>query len=922
MARLCHYHAAVTGGVGGPQGFGSTRPQWGERGARKWVPYDDLITQFAYIRWVNEEMDDFSDDGFDELNDTVLQELENNAIQFTQAQKLVQTQQATRDNEDYGLEDDDLDDAVVIDAAAQLPVRHPVDRQVQIQAQIVSHLQDTRPLPSRSIPQPRWQQPATGPKPPTQYQIPRPQPSASNRHAPPRPTIPQRLGPTPVAYNRYAPQPTDSQYMRAPAPPASSFRPSFQQSQGLQHQARTLPQHQNDLVETLEARVKALENDLNSARGEVSIVRSKYDKSLAAHEAEVSRLKKQNADALSKQERLVEAALNAEKAAATELQFTRKDLKDELQKSKKQRVESVESGTSTPKKNKANGWKNVADGFDDVEILPSPSRAQAGGAKGKGKNSAIAPGERTPSRSKRKRPPLDSPVIALEVEDDVVMAEASPAVHGEQPEAHPRPSALPYDLLRLVLDHGAIHGQPLTFDLLARYSFPSDPDQSFAGIIFQKLPSLGDPSDPVRLLIDFCDLIIDLWDQCLREQYYEPIYDMVALVTFILQLNTISVAPYIVSTLIPVAQTTIYLLAAPRFESQDGNLSTSTEESIQHLVLNIDTESTLQLMYLTALGCADSYLLDPAHPLNLGPARDSPQRLYWKLMQIEFVLVMLSPKQPRDEFFGMLSLLCSSCLPDSIGPITLERDRDPAFVAQALIERVSKIMHEPLRWSAPGDTSGSFGHGQCVTRLAALKALMAFSQSSLGAKQLALSDVAIPRLVNVLCGTIDALYDMDVPVELFQASDEEEETKVGDSEKENLSRGSNEMMPGIDKNDATDAAGIQDDAAKQMLSEKTLNQNPTPLLYTIVSSIVLLLHTLVTDPMTSAHTDMRTKLATSHGSSQKYLLTLSRLNYAEEDLVLEAGIDPGTFDRANDLLDLAITPDEAEGVRDVFGGWS
>lgn len=865
-------------------------------------------------------MDDFSDDGFDDLEDTALQELEKNAIQSTQAHKLAQSQHIWNDTEDYGLEDDDLDDAVVIDAAAQVLVRRPVDVQVQLQAQAPSHPQDGRPIPSRSIPQPRWQQPVTGPKPPAQsYQTSRPPPSASG-HNTPRPSVPQHMGPpAPASSNRYGASASNTTYMRPPRPPTSSFRSAYQQSQDPQQQSQTIPQNDQNLLETLQARVRALENDLNSARGEAAIVRSKYGKTLAAHEAEVSKLKKQNAEALAKQERLVEAAIYAEKAASTELQFTRQDLRDELSRSKKQRVESVESGTSTPKKNKANGWKNVADGFDDIEVLPSPSRAQSG-AKSKGKNSTLAAGERTPSRGKRKRPALDSPVTALEVEDDVIMADAESITQPERTGTILRSSALPYDLLRLVLDHGAIHGQPLTFDLLARYSFPSDPEQSFAGIIFQRLPSLGDPHDPMRLLIDFCELIIDLWDQCLREKTIEPIYDLVSLVTFILQLNTISVAPYIISTLIPVAHTTILLLAAPRFESQDGDLSTSTDGAIQHLALNIDTEGTLQLMYLAALACSDSYLLDPANPLNLGPSGDSPQRLYWKLMQIEFVLCMISHKQPREEYLGMLSLLCTSCLPDSIGPITGEADRDPAFVAQALIERVSKMMYEPTRWSKPGDTSASFGHRHCVTRLAALRTLMAFAQSPLGATQLALSDVAIPRLVNVLCGAIDALYDMDMQMDLFHTSSDEQAT-AGASAPKGFRNKPNQVSQDNLNTGATDTVVDRDDDLDCLPIDDTLEADPTYLLYKLVSSIILLLHTLVTDPLTSAHTDMRAKLSTSHGASQKYLLTLSRLNYAEEDLVLEAGIDPGTFDRANDLLDLAITPDEAEGVREVFGGW-
>ncbi|KAF3767324.1 hypothetical protein M406DRAFT_39213 [Cryphonectria parasitica EP155] len=828
-------------------------------------------------------MDDFSDDGFDELNDTTLQELENHAIQFTQAQRFDQSQsQALKDIDDYGLEeDDDLDDALVLDESANAPVRPVVERQTGSTA--APFAQDARQLPSRSFQQPRWQQqPVTGAKPPTQYSTIRNSGPTSSRYAAPGPHMPLRMGPPPLpGPDRYgAPQSTSS---------SSSFRPGHQHPQGPQQQGGggAIPQSQNNLVEALQARLRALENDLNSARGEVSIVRSKYEKSISTHEAELSRLKKQNAEALAKQQRLVDAAIQNEKTAATELQFTRQDLREELQRSKKQRSESGQAGTSTPKKNKANVRNNVADGFDDVEILPSPSKAQ-GGAKGKGKSASFpGPGERTPSRAKRKRPAIESPVTALEVEDDVAMVDPAPPGGGAQPPgSNLRSTALPYDLLRLVLDHGAIYGQPLTFDLLARYTFPSDPDQSFAGIIFQKLPSLGDPQDPLRLLIDFCNMIIDLWDQCLKEKYYEPIFDLASLVTFILQLNTIPVAPYITSTLIPVAQTTILLLAVPRFESVNGDLSTSLDEKIPHLILNIDTEGTLQLMYLTALGCVDSYLLNPEYPLDLGPDRDSPQRLYWKMVEIDFVLAMISHKQPHDEFLRILRLLCTSCLPDSIGPITGKEARDPVFVAQALIERVSKVMHMPHLWVTPADSAGAYGHRQCLVRLEALRTLMAFAQSPFGAKQMVFSDVAIPRLVNVLCGAIDALYNMDVPVKLFQPTDDDSEGEAAEA--------SNEM------------------------AADTLDPNPTPLLYTLISSIVLLLHALVTDPSTSAHIDMRAKLSTSHGASQKYLLALSRLNYVEEDLILEAGIDPVTCDRAADLLEVAITPVEAEGVEEVF----
>jgi hypothetical protein len=45
---------------------------------------------------------------------------------------------------------------------------------------------------------------------------------------------------------------------------------------------------------------------------------------------------------------------------------------------------------------------------------------------------------------------------------------------------------------------------------------------------------------------------------------------------------------------------------------------------------------------------------------------------------------------------------------------------------------------------------------------------------------------------------------------------------------------------------------------------------------------------------------------------------LARLNFAEEDLVLEAGIDAETVELAHELLELAVTPDEGEEISEMF----
>lgn len=392
--------------------------------------------------------DDFSDDGFDVLDDDALRELENNAIQFTQAQKAPTSQESEPFN-NYGYEDDDLDDTVVIDEAAQLPIRHSVERQLPVPG----------PRPAASIqfqqqPQQRWNQPPARPNPPHAAVHPRyPPPSVVARPPFQSSSATPRPPPSPALAGRHVPPPTTSQFMRPPPLP-SSYRPQFQQSQASQrvvnnkNNNKNIPQSQteNDILAALQARVQSLEAELTSTKGEVAIVRSKYDQSVATHETEVAKLKKQNQDALAKQERVAEAALHAEKKAATELQFTKQDLKDELQKARKGRRNS--DVNTTPKKGRAAGWNNLADGFDDNEVLPSPSKGQ-GGPRSKGKNAAggiIAQGERTPSKAKRKRPAVESPVSALEVEYDVAMTDAGAIPAAELAGANFRPNMLPYDV--------------------------------------------------------------------------------------------------------------------------------------------------------------------------------------------------------------------------------------------------------------------------------------------------------------------------------------------------------------------------------------------------------------------------------------------------------------------------------------------
>lgn len=882
-------------------------------------------------------MDDFSDDGFDELNDTVFQELENNAIQFTQLNQTQAPPQGAGRQSHLDVEDEDLDDTVVFDELAQQPANPlPTQQQTRIIPTVAQHHR------------PQWNQPPTNqqrplhaaaalsgrPRYPGPPQLGKPRDTqAINGRAEPfqRPPPPRAIPPVrPAAGPSVAP----AQF----APPPSTGRPLLGNfSTGIASQAvpHAPPGSQSDnIIAALQARLNSLEKELTTAKGEAALLRTKYQGAQKAHEEDLLRIRKQNAEQLARQERIAEQALAAEKTVATELHFARQDLRDErgvrTRKGKKEKDKDA-GGATTPKKGAAaNGaaagasrsnW-GIPDGFDDIELMPSPSKAAARRAKDAGSQPPILSfGERTPSKGKRKRPAVDSPLLELET-DDVTMIDGSP-VKDEPGAFNTRPGSLPFDFLTLVLDHGASHGHPLTFELFYRYSFPSDQAQTFGSLIFSKLPLLGSPQDPIRLLIDFCLLIIEMWTRCLEEKYYEPIYDLVALVSFTLQLRTVQVAPHIVAYLLPVAQSTVNLVAIPRFESVDGDLANNPNPDVQRVLASVDTAPILGLMYLAALGCAGA-------PSDLADGQEatSPLLQYWTMLQPEFILTLLSPKQKPDDFFGVLALLRTSALQNSLGPILLDSDssKDVHVVARVLIDRISHPLSDPPRWAQQRPRR------LCEVKLAALQTLITFARTSFGLAKLIQNDHAIPRLVTALSGAIDTLYDMEIPISDFPLPDDvrpapskelppQDEPQDPNMTQEDPQAGAS--VPGKESPGATAAI----DAAPIPVRIED-NHPPTALLHAIISASVLLLHTLVTatpsdeagnDAGVHSSSNVAAKLAASHGGSQRYLLALARINFAEEDLVLEAGVDSETAELANELLELAVTPDEGEGVRNVFG---
>lgn len=387
-------------------------------------------------------MDDFSDDDLDALNPNTLQELENNALQFTQAQKAHERPQPSflappppplppppqprrllqpsRHEIEYAFEDDDLDDAVLV--VRDGPQPKPALPIVPVPAPE----RPARP-PSNIPPQQQQQQQQQQHQQHRQHQ--QPQQGLQGQQRQQKETWRPTVVPTPASHRRpqpvepisrpsAAPGPVDSRAsQQVPRPPPSLPRPApsvpsrYQPSQPLQ-QTRV-----SNEIAALQAQILDLQSKLTTKDGEISIVRNRLEKSQQDHERQLQIIKAQVAEQLAKQERAVEAARAAQESATTELAFTRRDLREEVVRAKRQ------DGPGTPKKNAvAKAW-GVSDGFEDVEMAGSPSKGKRGKNAGPVAGSVVEPPSKllkTPTKSKRKRPVIDSPVMALETHSDDV----------------------------------------------------------------------------------------------------------------------------------------------------------------------------------------------------------------------------------------------------------------------------------------------------------------------------------------------------------------------------------------------------------------------------------------------------------------------------------------------------------------------
>lgn len=312
----------------------------------------------------NDDGSSYSDDGLDDLDTSTLAQLEQNAIAFTQH---ASTQNRLAPSSDYGDVDDDLDHAVLIDKGkgtnAQANLRNA----------------------STTIGVTAYEQ----------FRVQR-YGATSSPYGAGRPNLDRD-----VTSGKLQSRPLGT-HLAVPATRGSTARPIG---------SETLPDSVDELqrqIEALMSERNSLQQEVNIKNGEISIVRSKADKHAKETERELAAVKKLHLDQLAKKQQELDAVRVAEKNARTDLDFTRQDLAEEVERTRKlKRTKTIESKDAlnlTPSKKKALTHR---DGFDDEEVeIISPSKfASPSRLRKRDVTSPSKPG------LKRKRKVAESPII-------------------------------------------------------------------------------------------------------------------------------------------------------------------------------------------------------------------------------------------------------------------------------------------------------------------------------------------------------------------------------------------------------------------------------------------------------------------------------------------------------------------------------
>ncbi|KAK2755762.1 hypothetical protein FQN54_005912 [Arachnomyces sp. PD_36] len=235
--------------------------------------------------------------------------------------------------------------------------------------------------------------------------------------------------------------------------------------------------------------------------------------------------------------------------------------------------------------------------------------------------------------------------------------------------------------------------------------------------------------------------------------------------------------------------------------------------------------------------------------------RDDALRHFWRTIRYDFTLMMLNPFQPISDIIINLHLLSTSILQTTFGPI-LNTEHEQSLNESYIIDRVANLLSETPRVDEGMEPCTTLQI--CKLRLEALSFLrqVAFSATDPANDR---GGMAIASHPSALARLIRSMHD-----EL--------------------------------------------DSLYSHTPEHELHA-------TLVNGLTNLVYGLLRNH--GDHIDLRSKLLTVAGGTQKYLVVLTRLAFSDGPL-LEAGIEDDTVEMAHEMLEEAVNPQEAEALLEIF----
>lgn len=669
----------------------------------------------------------------------------------------------------------------------------------------------------------------------------------------PAPTLDRPLAHHQNAQVQLPHPPQDGRYHGVPARPDQmmvdqpSQQVNIQQGGGPGVRLEELLKERDQLAKELLAANEAV----SMQKGEISIIRANAEKENKVYDRQLIALKRSIEEETTKHHAAMDAMGEKNRQLTTRYQFLQQEHHQEVQdlKALKQRLkdrpeaEQQSTITLTPKRGMAG---SLRDGFEDDDImLLSPSKSArrskpstpTAANKRKRKAGGTSPVKSLPLRLSGPET-LDMPPPRLPVSQS---ADRAAIILRKDARAE-----RDLHFFQKILDYRAKPSRDMLLERLMMFSLPSRPSKKFSNILLEGIARMKDK----RVASDLLQIFIDLWSKSIKEQYYQPISLLMEVVSYIIENEMFVLDKENITVLVPLMRSSIALNAEKRFKHSPVNHSSfgkfsATPQSV--LIHEVDGTACLELLLTVAYTVSDEpELID----------------LFWRLMDPEFLLMMLNSWQPISDITLNLRLLATSIFANTFGSIA-STPEEQEKIEHWIINRVCWLL-----WETPKVDEGLPPNSRqqlCQLRLEVMELLT----------QIAITSSPYPH------------DDPNHHGSLLIASDAHAIARI--------------------------VRSLYDEVAAMYLL------TPTHALHAeIVNRGIRVLYHVLT--MHSTSIDLQEKLSLINGGVHKHRVVLTRLAFSQ-GFYIDRLITDETVAMATSLLEESVTPDEADELIEAFPGF-